>query len=58
MTSLCKSHITALRKISVKLAYKLTMNGGQLVLGKKNKKLIEKAESQIYDLIFTLKKIE
>ena len=52
-----KSHITQLVSIATKLAHKLTMTGTIMVLNEKNKKLVEQAEAQIYDTIYTLQKV-
>ena len=54
----CTSHITALRKVSTKLAWKLTMNGSTLILGEENKKKVEAAEKKIYEAMAILKEVE
>lgn len=58
MKKLCKSHITQLSKVTVRLAYKLTMNCSQLILSSKNVKKLEKAEQFIYRAIKLLDEIK
>ena len=55
--SVFKSNITLLRSVSTKLAYNLTMNGGQVILGKKNQAKKNKAEEFIYKAIRLLEEI-
>lgn len=55
---LCKSHITALRKVATQLAYKQKMNYTQLILGKKNKDRVEKAEKLIYKAMNILSQVK
>jgi hypothetical protein len=42
--SLCKSHITALRKVACQLALNQTMGHTQLILSKKNKAKMVRAD--------------
>ena len=58
MKKLCKTYITALRKVSTQLAYKQTMTHTQLILGLENRKKVEKAEQLIYKAMNLLETIE
>lgn len=58
MKQLCKSHITALRKVGTQLAYKQTMQHTQLILGESNRKAMEEAERLIYKAMNLLTQIK
>lgn len=55
--SLCKSHITQLRKVATQLAYRQTMSYTQLILSETNENKIKEAEYKIYNAINILKEI-
>jgi len=55
--TLCKSHITVLRKVATQLAYKQTMAYTQLILGETNREKIEQAEQLLYKAINLLEQI-
>ena len=48
MKTLCKSHVTQLRKVATKLAYKQKMDCTQLILSVENREKMEQAEQLIY----------
>jgi len=58
MKTLCKTHITQLRKVSARLAYKQKMDGTQLILCLENRQKIEQAEQLIYKAINLLQQIQ
>lgn len=55
---LCKTHITILRNVNTRLAYKQKMDGTQLILSKENKEKIEAAEKLIYSAMNLLETIQ
>lgn len=55
--TICKSHITVLRKVARQLAYKQTMGYSQLILGTENTLKIEEAEQLLYKAMNILKTI-
>lgn len=55
---LCKSHITALQKVSRCLANNLTMHGTHLILSNTNNARLWKAERKIYEAIEILKEVQ
>ena len=57
MKNLCKSHITQLRNVATKLAYKQKMNSTQLILSVENRKKIEQSEQLIYKAINLLETV-
>jgi len=58
MKTLCKSHITQLRKVATQLAYKQTMNYIQLIVSVENRNKIEEAERLIYKAINILEQVK
>ncbi len=58
MAQLCKSHVTALRKVATQLAYKQKMNYTQLILGLKNRNRVERAEKLIYKAMNILEQVK
>ena len=57
MATLCKSHITLLKKVARQLAYKQKMNYTQLIVGEKNRDKMEDAEKLIYKAINLLETV-
>ena len=55
---LCKSHVTQLRKVATRLAYKQKMDGTQLILSLENYQKMEQAELLIYKAMNILNTIE
>jgi len=54
----CKSHITALRKVTQKLDWGVTMNQSMMHLNDENKEITEQASEKIAEAIRILKTME
>jgi hypothetical protein len=55
---LCKTHITALKKVARQLELEQTMNYTQLILGENNKNRIGRALTLLYIIMNTLEEVK
>jgi hypothetical protein len=55
---LCKTHITALKKVARQLEFNQTMNYTQLILGENNKNRIGRALTLLYIIMNTLEEVK
>lgn len=58
MKKLFKTHVNQLRKVTARLAYSQRMDGGTIILCKRNAKKRDTAEQLIYKAIRLLEEIE
>ena len=58
MAKLFKTHVNHLSKVVTRIAYSQKMDGGTIILGKKNEQKRAKAENLIYQAMILLREIE
>ena len=58
MAKLFKTHVNHLHKVVTQVAYSQKMDGGTIILSKKNEQKRAKAEDLIYQAMILLREIE